>query len=346
MAGLISSPLREELAARRDRYNAAFAAARARWRELDPDLFADLLRDDVAPVVAAAAALRPDRTGIVAEQLYDTALELAGRRLPFIGSRGGCIREAWSVLLPLLPRLVSEDPAVIASLVTNAVWNLAESPEAPSRWMSMAAEYGRTCEQAAQFKAGGTVLAWRAGMPRLRLAALSACRSLDADHALGALGLKPSAIDCALEEILSRLEADPWLAIDNAARAEDPYTARSIRLEGATGAFTGFGGRFTAPPIVREGGGHIFVFDGEGYWRLVADRYGTALLPLESPPDAPATPSRITLDKHGTIRFGSSKTNIPTLSAASSWAAAGTTLAVTLPHSYRVFLLSLPREGA
>ena len=63
------------LQARRDRYNAAFAAARHRRPALKGPVFLEHLRTNVDPI---ARALPPEGRGLVCDVLYDLSLELVG----------------------------------------------------------------------------------------------------------------------------------------------------------------------------------------------------------------------------------------------------------------------------
>jgi hypothetical protein len=51
------------------------------------------------------------------------------------------------------------------------------------------------------------------------------------------------------------------------------------------GGFRGFGGPFVAPPELRYAGqNRFYVGDGEGWWLLVVDGYGTSLHRLAEEP--------------------------------------------------------------
>ena len=133
--------------------------------------------------------------------------------------------------------------------------------------------------------------------------------------------------------LLDRLSADPWYRPDAEPAATGP------RIVAEAGGFRGTGGVFLGPPEVFASDGVFYVTDRTGCWMLFADAFGSAFRRVRSIPDSRSRgPYRVT--KTGIVHGPHSKATIGLLSGSSSHASTDTTLAVTLSHSHRVFLVS------
>jgi hypothetical protein len=87
----------------------------------------------------------------------------------------------------------------------------------------------------------------------------------------------------------------------------------------------------------------LLVADGKSEWELLADAYGAWFHRLSDAPDRrakTALPTGVAVDDRGTIRWGKQSLAQPHLAQATSIAAAGQTLAITIPTSHLVFLFS------
>ena len=339
------------LEARRGRFNGQFAEARRVWPALDPAVFAQHLVSVVSPLVESAAELAPERAEAVAEGLYGLSLQLLGRDYLGPNSRYTALAEAWSSLLPALPNRLAEDPRLFAGAVTNAIYNLSATPGArPRDWMTDVQRLSDVCGPLSELLEAAKVAAWRAGLAHYRYSALSVCAGLRPAVAAAALGLPGDAIPFsaeALAQIVSGLQADPWLAPAEAAGLAQPRP-RHLELIARVGAFRGFGGQFMAPPKVSCPGGQFVVSDGAEHWLLFADCFGASLHRSPSPPHAPLKLSAplFRLKLNGKVSRGNHEATFPDLDVTLSTAANASTLAVTTPLSHAVSLIALVGAGA
>ncbi len=343
MTELVTGALATVLASRRSRFNAQFAEAR-RWRpSLDGEAFGLHLAEVVAPVVEQIAAVAPAQVEAAAEALYDLSLDMVGQE--FIGprSRYPAIGAGWRRLLPALAAHVAADPRRLAGALTNALYQLATTPEArATAWIDEVLAFAPLCADTATLLAAAQVTAWRAGLAHYRRSALQVCRPLPprvALAALGAVGQKQPTVT-QLEAALAQLHDDPWLAPAEALSGQ--RAERRMQLVARVGAFRGFGGLFLAPPKITGPEGQFVVSDGVGQWLLTADRFGATLHRTSTPPSGPAamqTPY-YRLDSRGKVTRGKHSATFPELAGSHSSAADQTTLAVTTPLSHAVFLVA------
>jgi len=333
------------LAARRSRFNAQFAEAR-RWRpNLDGDAFRTHLAEVVAPVIEQIAAAAPAQVEAAAEALYDLSLDLVGQEFLGPRSRYPALGAGWRRLLPALAAHLAVDPRRFAGALTNALYQLATTPEArAAAWIDEVLALAPLCADTPTLLAAAQVAAWRAGLAHYRRSALQVCRQLPPHVALAALGLTDPKTKTPtrpqLEAALAQLHDDPWLAPAEA--LEGKKEERRLQLVARVGAFRGFGGLFVAPPKVTAPGGQFVVTDGAGHWLLSADRFGATLHRAATPPFGPEAMQApfYRLDTRGKVTRGKHSAVFAELAGSQSSAADQTTLAVTTPLSHAVFLIA------
>lgn len=252
VTGVFAEVLRSD----RQELNARFAAARHASPALDPDAFAVVLTELVAPVVDACEVAVPGSGRRVGLELYDVALELtaSGRLL-------GAVRSAWLDLLPSVAVHVAAAPRGVAGGLLNAVVTLDQAPGArPAEWADRIRALAPRCPDGDVLLRAGQVAAWRSGMAGYRATALTLAAGLPADVLLAALGAGP--------EHLPALAADPWF---------DPAGPRPVAPV-RVGAFRGFGGSFVRPPrlepVADPTTGAVIATDGEERWLVLADAFG------------------------------------------------------------------------
>jgi hypothetical protein len=335
MEKLIRGPLATALEANRPAFNALFAQARRSIPTLDAAAFAEHLRTTVAPVVEEVAAIAPARVGEVVEVLYEFSLTLVAKqflaRHPDLG--GG-----WSLLLFGLPQHLAAAPRSFAGSITNALYNLCVVPGArPRQWTDLMLDLGQRCSDTAALLEAGKVAAWRAGLAHFRAGALETCRRLDPALARAALGLPET--DLALETVLQRLSADPWLS--PAALAQPARPALEIRIVAKTGSFRGFGGLFLRPPRTAWVDGEFLVSDGEACWVLMADVFGATFHRTErSLPARPHGSNAVKVASNGTVTWERQTRIFEELRDCTSFAADETTLVATVPYSHALYLVA------
>jgi hypothetical protein len=154
--------------------------------------------------------------------------------------------------------------------VTNALTHLDEAPGArPDQWVEVMAEVAATGAGPDDCQRAGLVAAWRAGLAAYRAGALEVAAQLDPALASAALGGP---------DILGALQADPWY---------DPRIGGRRIGSMRVGGFRGLGGPFLSPPLVAEGPSGVVATDGDGWWLLFADAFGTAAVRTPAPAQAP-----------------------------------------------------------
>ena len=336
VAAARTGPLAEALERGRARYNARFAAARKGGAAIDGDSFLVHLGNAVGPVVEAVHAEMPDRVDGVLNTLFDVSLELFAASLLGPRSKSPVVGEVWTKLLPPAARLVLRDPKRVAAALSNAAYNLGRtSGVRPRAWVAEMQRVAPRCENVSELLDAGKVAAWRAGMPHYRKSAIATATALRPALAGEMLGVPAEQV----APVLGRMLADPWLA-PRAALADEPA---ALRLVGVVGGFRGFGGEFLRPPTVAASAGSLFVTDGDGVWRLIADCHGRLLIRhdhVPRRPDAP-TPDCFVTDE-GHVHWGPGRAALPQLAGGVGGFAfdGNRTLAVTLRTSHHVYLVA------
>ncbi len=298
----LSPAFERVLRERRERYNAAFAQARHRRPGLKGPVFLEHLRRRLDPIVAALP--EEGRVGAT-DALYDLSLELVACDL-FVCHP--VVAAGWERLLPRVAPLLARAPRKLAASLTNALYHLDEQPGARANWW-----LERMLEVAVDehLLEVGQVLAWRAGLPHYREGALELCQRL------------PSELTGVSPQLLEALRGDPWLTV------EDPAPGPRPRVVFRVGGFRGFGGPFLAPPELRYAGqNRFYVGDGEGWWLLVVDGYGTSL-------------HRLAAEPRGLKSEGPGAREVPELAGCSRHASGPRTVAACRELSHYVLLAAV-----
>ncbi len=325
-----------QLAARRDRFNSAFAAARMVRPRLDGAAFLGVLREAVAPAAEAAIATQPERADVIVEALYDLALDLFRQDLLGPRARSAAIPLAWSDLLPRLGVFIAVDPLLAAAAISNAAYNLEQVPGAGvTEWMARLLQIA-ACAPPGDLDAllrGGQVAAWRSGMAHYRAGALAACDGLADPLARAALGLGGAG---SVSETLTHLRADRWHLPGESDRTE-------ARVMGEVGGFRGLGGPFLTLPRLAVDAAGLLVREGDRAWRLNADAFGATLLPLHPAPEADERgASRAwSLKPDGALQVDKRRTALPALANSLSSARFENTVAVVTAWSYKIKLVAV-----
>jgi hypothetical protein len=347
-------PFIDFLRANRETLNAQFAEARRIRPTVDPADFAALLRTSVGPIVDAVdhiAPSQPDQTAGAARTLYDLSLDLLGQELLGPRSRYPFIAQGWQSLFPALAAHLAAAPRAVVGSLTNALYNLSLTPGAhPELWLDIMHSRGPRCATPDDLFRLGQIAAWRAGLAHYRRDALDLCRKLDASvvqsllsvpngAAATQLSLTSSTPPIALDSLLDRLAADPWL--DPAALLAGASAAPAqLKTVARAGAFRGFGGLFLAPPKVAASGEHFVARDGGSHWLLTADLFG-ATFHRSDDAGQPTGSGLFQVDRTGRVTLGRATHPFPELADFTSVAATSTTLAVTTALSHSVYLIAM-----
>ena len=325
--------LADALGRERETFNARFASAKALYPALDGEYFATHLRDAVAPVVEVVSRARPERVNVVVDALYGVSLELMSKEMLGPATRYPEIAEVWETLFPKIAQLLADNPRLVASGVSNAVYNVAQ--DAGGRYRAWIDAMGRASPYLGDwdvFLKAGVVLAWRLGMAHYREGALAALGTMPDNLAFGLLAVEGDWTRSGLMDALR----DPWW------NPSEPEKKRSLSMARRVGGFRGFGGPFITPPEVIAVEGTIYAFDAEACWTLFSDYYGSSFkrYGADLPQGKPENRKDFQIDKAGGGVKGKVVTPFPPLADWSSYASTQWTLAVSLPQSHYIYLVA------
>ncbi|MCA9177401.1 MAG: hypothetical protein KDB14_23110 [Planctomycetales bacterium] len=339
MERLIGSAFAGVLEAGRDRYNALFAQARRNSPRLDADEFVDFLRRRVDPIVDIAANACPDATTVAAvvDACFLIGIELLQRGFAGRQSRFPEFEPHWSELLMAVARRHGAELPALVGPLSNAAYNLTVTSRCRiGQWVKRVGAAAEHCADAAELRAAGQVCAWICGMAHYRAPALELARAMPA--AVLASLLQLEANDERLAGVVDRLASRRWYRPD----AEPAQAGLAIVAE--AGGFRGLGGEFLRPPLVEVDGADFLVRDGDAHWLLTADAFGATFHRVARPsspsPDAGhKSRGAYAVNRAGVVSGPDGRCKFACLASSQSSAATDDTLAVTLPHSHRVFLV-------
>jgi len=336
----IGGVLAELLRDGRERYNARFIEARRYKSKIDAAGFSDVLATTLAPIVEAVNAVDSSKTTQCFDALYDLSLELLGQEL--LGPRSRCLvlEEGWRTLLPALAKHLVAEPRKVAGAISNALYNLAQTPGArPDAWIKALGTCGAKTNDVATLLQAGQVAAWTAGMAHFRNDALTSLEQLsngNADVACSLLEL-PATDRSSLPRVLGRMKENPWIT-PLQARDGSGVSSSKLKIVKRIGAFKGLGGAFLAPPCVSHENGQFVVGDGHDTWVLSADVFGATLLKYAAGKCIPRR--HATHGAGGNLRLNSGSGTFPEFKTVLSAADNGQTLAVTVATSHTICLLA------
>jgi hypothetical protein len=332
----IPQPVAALLDGQRDALNDRFAARRRGGAKIEPPAFLAHVREAVAPLLTEVEARFPERAAAVLIALYDASLDLFAAALLGPETKLPAMHRVWTELLPNAVTLLAREPVSLVGCLCNAVFQVAQQRGTrPDLWLDRTRSALPHCQSVADVLDAGVVAAWQAGMPQFRVPALAAADRMKPKLATAVLGLpvETTAEEC--RDTVAMLKGNRWFRLD--APAQSP----ALSPVGLAGAFTGFGGAFSRPPTVRCDGGRLVVSVEAAHWQMVADAYGTWFRRVEETKSKPVTvPADVTVDSHGTVRWGRPTCKAPHLAGHTAVACDGETLAITIPTSHHVFLFA------
>lgn len=261
--------------------NAAFEAARVRYPALSADAALDWLRADVAPAVAAVAAIEPAAAARVGQTLYELGLVLLGQQLLGPQARSPLIAAALTLLVREAPALLAREPARLSGACANAAHHLGQHRGVrPTQWLEGLRRALPHCREVDTALDAGLVAAWLSGLPQYRDSALERAARLPDAVLAALLGTAPE------PALQTRLAADPWFQ-----PGPPPLPLAAIRAR--VGDFRGLGGEFIVPPVVVGDGESVHAVSAGWSGQLLADAWGAQLigtLPIGWPAPALALP--------------------------------------------------------
>ena len=336
----------ELLEAERETLNARFALRQRGGGRIDPAAFLEHLQRCVAPLVERVQAYRPERARGTLVALYDASLDLCAASLLGREAKMPWVQKVWTDVLPAAVELLARDAQQVAGSLSNAIFQVAsQRGTRPEVWLKRMRDVVSQCQSTGELLDAGKVAAWQAGMVQIRGAALTIASQLRPQLASAALGRADALSADELTVLIGRLREQPWLTVEAARRA----STLGIAAAATVGAFTGFGGEFSRPPLVFGDGERLLVTDGQSQWELLADAYGAWLRrsggAIEKHPQ-PQNNRDFAIDNRGTIRCGPQTLAEPQLANATSFVGHTQTLAVTIATSHHVFLYSAIGDAA
>lgn len=260
----------------REPLNAAFETARARWPALSGPAALDWLRLDVAPAVAAVAALDAAAAPRVGQTLYALGLNLLGQQLIGPEGRSPGIAQVLRLLVRHAPGLLAAAPARLAGAYGNAAHHLSANRGArPGDWQARLGRALPRCAEVDTALDAGLVAAWLSGLPQYRATALERAARLPPTVLAALLDTAPG------PELLERLAADPWFQPGGL-----PLPLASVRAQ--VGDFRGLGGEFLQPPVVVGDGQTVHAVSPGWVGQLAADAWGAQLIAVSPSHALPA----------------------------------------------------------
>lgn len=335
--------LQQLLSEHREVLNARFRQRQKQGAKIAPEAWLTHLRQRVLPLVLTVKVVLPERCNLVLNELYDVSLELfsTGHFAETTGVLHQGLAHLWEHTLLRFPMLLARDPRRIVGSLSNALLFIAQNtPAAVEPWLARMEAAGPSASSVDQLLQIGKVAAWLAGLPEYRASAMALARKLPAAILRPLLELNETTDDGHLVALFDKWEADPWaeLNVNHEARS-------TIRQVAMCGAFRGFGGLFLVPPHVFCSDGQLFATDDECVWLLQADRFGQSFHRSEvRPPSAKKNRERTAaqIDPKGKITWQQDSLDLPEFVKSSSQAFDGTTMAVTLPSSFHLYLFARP----
>ncbi len=257
----------------------------------------------------------------------------------------------WREVLPGLAPLVAREPERVSGALSNAAVNLDAYSARLDQWLNELARVGPLCESVSQLLQVNGVLAWRAGLARLRNSSLNLLRGLPPELAARTMGLKGAFDGSDWPQTLNRICRDRWF--DPAKAAEPGITKETIREVARVADYRGMGGELMDLPVVFMDSEQLYVTDLQNTYRMEVDCFGCNLhaAPEVTLPKTPRMKSKNvqlngwpSIDAVGKVVWRNHERHMSYLAASNSQACDGQTLAVTIPTSFHVYLINCAEE--
>jgi len=328
----VSAVLGEVLRAHRAEFNTRFAEMKRRRPGLEGETFSEALVTLVDPVVEAVSRIDREAVAETVSAAYDIMLLLVAEKLAGPAGRHSTLNEACRDLLPKAAERIAEAPLRMLGAVTNALVNLATTPEVrEAEWIRSMEAVVAQCETVEMFLQAGQVAGWRCGLAQYRESALAIARRLPSELGSRLIGTEPGA---QWEEVVAKLERERWWQPGEPA-------PKSLQVVRRAGAFRGFGGAFTEPPLVAAIEEDLYVWSGDNFWLLTADAFGATFHRVKAVEFEAAAEARNAVKLEGDrIVCDGRTTKLPMLGTLTSAAATSDTVALTGSLTHAVMLLA------
>ena len=336
----IPAVFQRSLEDQRDTLNALFRSRVKQGSKIDPHAFAEHVRTRIGNNIAAIELVLPERTRLATAELYEVSLELFAAGHFGEGTRTPHLSMLWEWLLPKVAKQLARDPRQVAGCLSNAVVQIEQqSSQAAERWIRLLAQTNPHAESVDELLVLGKVAAWVSGMSHFRRSALAAASLLPAQAVASLFGLNPDTDESVIRKYLTQLDENPWCNSMDAQHARE----LEVRQVAICAAFRGFGGSMMKPPSVATIDNKLMVSDGQHVWQIFADRFGSVIQRIDVEPfqgHRALAKSNPHVSADGTVQWDRTTINRSDLANSTSFAFDGTTLAVTIPASFHVFLFA------
>lgn len=317
---------------KREELNARFALARHQKRTLSASGFQNFLAAALIPLLEAVAEIQPEQLGLILDTFYEQALQLAlrGRIDPDVE---GLQVRLWCDLFPRYKNLLGGFHREISARLGNALLQLQGRSEIiAARWMELMIDSAAFCRSLEDVTNSGLLAAWLSGCAEYRTGALAVAGNLPEDLTRT---MVPQSEDRPASELFSIWQNNPWF---------DPAeSSKEIRYICRLGGFRGFDGSFAHPPHLRRTDAGVFAGSRDDWFEIQADIFGSHVrrVKLGGAKDI-VSDSRAVMLPGGKVVAGSREKSFSCFAGFRDAVCDGTTLFVTLPDSYFVYLLALP----
>lgn len=335
----IPEVLKRELENQRDALNRLYRSRLALGTKIDAKHFTEHVRTRIGGILTAVDAVLPERTRLALSELFEVSLELFAAGHFGEETRTPHLSSLWESLFPKIAKPLARAPRRVAGCLSNAVVQIEQqSPVSAERWIRLVAQAGAYTESVDELLVLGKVAAWISGMAHYRSSALAAASSIPTQAMASLLGLDPGSDGIMVRDCLTQLQQSPWYTVNTSQR-----THGTVKQVAQCGAFRGFGGTLIKPPTVATIDEKLMVSDGQHVWQIFADRFGAVTQRVDAEPfrgklGLSKSNPRIAAD--GTIKWDKATIVRADLANANSVAFDGTTLAVTIPTSFHVYLFA------
>ncbi len=227
-------------------------------RQADPDIFLEMWSDWLKHC-GEINSLPPEEDFIIYYRLsLEMFIQYSFRNPVFLD------RDIAHFLASILP-FQKQDPAFLSGIRKVIDKLLVISLDSTQNWVMNMIGFSSAVSDKKLWQEVGLVQAWLAGMSQYRQEALYILETIP--EAIWKQ-VCPGQSD---RRIVEALKQDPWLGLPGYAPR---FTTDTLILEG----FRGYGGNFTAPPVIIGWEEGLLLRTGELYWICFADAYGVVVV--------------------------------------------------------------------
>ena len=262
-------PLVTHLQGNAEFYNQVYFDYEFKYGSIDKNKLSTWIVRSIEPIVREVTANNHASLPDIFRAFYLELLKLSSSGLAVTYEKE---YEALWNLCNKIPSIVIVSPSQVLKSLNNALQTIRRhQPAMTLRWIELMNETVSSCVSIEDLFNCGRINAWLCGLAHLR----EKCKRtlLDLSPAMKSSIEKSYPLSMPLENFFGQLWVDK----------EQPQFIKEA------GGFVGFGGEFTEPPLLGDGGNYVLAMDKQNAYVLFADEFGRALLPCSY---SNITPSR------------------------------------------------------